>query len=86
MKEVEVVIVPSFGCDTSGKPKETGKVKWFNHSKGFGFITPDAGGKEVFFHFSAVQGINTAKEGDKVQYDLCINEKGTSAGIVHIIK
>ena len=60
----------------------TGTVKWFNSSKGYGFITPDAGGQDVFVHISAVEkaGMRFLNENDKVSYDL-VTEKGkTSAG------
>lgn len=59
-----------------------GKVKWFNPAKGFGFITPDSGGKDAFVHITAVQqaGWDTLKEGQSVSYEL-VTEKGkTSAG------
>ena len=50
----------------------TGTVKWFNDSKGFGFITPDDGGKDLFVHFSAIQsnGFKTLEENQKVSYDV----------------
>lgn len=50
--------------------KMTGLVKWFNESKGFGFITPDNGSKDVFVHFSAIQsgGFKTLNEGQKVEF------------------
>jgi CspA family cold shock protein len=60
----------------------TGTVKWFNTTKGFGFIQPDDGGKDVFVHISAVQkaGLRGLNEGQKVSFEL-VNEKGrTSAG------
>ncbi len=59
----------------------TGTVKWFNDAKGFGFITPDGGGKDLFVHFSAIQGsgFKTLKENDKVSYDVTDGPKGPSA-------
>ena len=50
----------------------SGTVKWFNSTKGYGFITPDTGGKDVFVHISAVErsGLRDLPEGQKVSYDL----------------
>jgi CspA family cold shock protein len=50
----------------------TGTVKWFNATKGFGFIQPDDGGKDAFVHISAVEraGLNTLVEGQKIQFEL----------------
>lgn len=59
----------------------TGTVKWFNESKGFGFITPSDGGKDVFVHFSAIQGsgFRTLKEGQAVEFEVENGPKGPQA-------
>jgi len=56
----------------------TGTVKWFNDSKGFGFITPDGGGEDLFVHFSAITmaGFKTLKEGQKVSFEVTAGNKG----------
>jgi CspA family cold shock protein len=62
----------------------TGTVKWFNDAKGFGFITPEDGGKDLFVHFSAIQGagFKSLKEGQKVTYEVGQGPKGPSANNV----
>jgi cold shock protein len=59
----------------------TGTVKWFNSSKGFGFITPDGAGEDVFAHFSAIQaqGFKTLAESQKVSFDVTSGPKGKQA-------
>jgi CspA family cold shock protein len=58
----------------------TGVVKWFNATKGFGFITPDEGGQDAFVHISAVQrsGLDSLAEGQKVEFDLQKGRTGKS--------
>ncbi|MBC7644848.1 MAG: cold shock domain-containing protein [Thermoleophilia bacterium] len=62
----------------------TGKVKWFDGEKGFGFITPDEGGKDLFCHFSNIQGdgFRSLDEGDAVEFDVQEGRKGPEAGNV----
>jgi CspA family cold shock protein len=55
----------------------TGTVKWFNADKGYGFIQPDAGGKDVFVHISAVEqsGLRQLQEGQKISYDVIADKR-----------
>ena len=61
-----------------------GTVKWFNAEKGYGFISNDEGGEDVFVHFSAIQGegFKTLDEGQKVTYDLVQGNRGMQAANV----
>ncbi len=64
----------------------TGTVKWFNESKGFGFITPSDSGKDVFVHFSAIasEGFRTLAEGQQVNFEIEDGPKGPQAKNVRV--
>ncbi|TQI80965.1 CspA family cold shock protein [Serratia fonticola] len=64
--------------------KITGHVKWFNESKGFGFITPADGSKDVFVHFSAINsdGFKTLAEGQQVEFSIQDSQRGPAAADV----
>ncbi|MBD8529385.1 cold-shock protein [Massilia sp. Dwa41.01b] len=65
----------------------TGIVKWFNDSKGFGFITPDEGGEDLFAHFSAIQsqGFKSLQENQRVSFDVTSGPKGKQASNIQPI-
>jgi cold shock protein len=67
---------------------DRGTVKWFNSQKGFGFIVPDAGGKDVFVHISAVEkaGLRSLNEGQKIEYELQENRGRTAAANLRVIE
>jgi CspA family cold shock protein len=61
--------------------RQNGTVKFFNQSKGFGFITPDDGSKDCFVHYTAIQGngFRTLAEGEQVEFDVAEGQKGPAA-------
>jgi CspA family cold shock protein len=64
----------------------SGTVKWFNDAKGFGFVTPEDGGKDLFAHFSAIQqpGFKSLQEGQRVTFDVTTGPKGQQASNIRI--
>jgi cold shock protein len=66
----------------------TGTVKWFNDAKGFGFITPDGGGDDLFAHFTAIQssGFKTLKENQKASFDVTTGPKGKQASNIQVVQ
>ena len=66
----------------------TGTVIWFNDAKGFGFITPDGGGDDLFAHFTAIQsaGFKTLKENQKVSFDVTTGPKGKQASNIQVVQ
>ncbi|MBU2919297.1 MAG: CspA family cold shock protein [Psychrosphaera sp.] len=66
--------------------KSTGTVKWFNEEKGYGFLTQDNGGKDVFVHFRAIagDGFKTLKEGQAVSFEVEDGQKGLQAANVEL--
>ena len=71
----------------SEEKKARGTVKWFNDAKGFGFITQDDGGEDVFCHHSAIQadGFRSLSEGQKVEFEVKRGPKGLQAANVRIV-
>ncbi len=65
----------------------SGTVKWFNDAKGYGFIAPDDGGKDVFVHFSAIEGngFKSLTEGAKVEFEQREGQKGPEAASVNLV-
>ena len=64
----------------------TGTVKWFNDAKGFGFVTPDDGGPDLFAHFSAIQsnGFKSLQENQRVSFDVTTGKKGLQASNIRV--
>ncbi len=64
----------------------TGIVKWFNNAKGFGFVSPDEGGDDVFAHFSAIamEGYKSLKQGQKVEFEISEGPKGLFAANIRL--
>jgi len=79
-----VIIGKLIPCDPiclKGRHMATGTVKWFNHAKGFGFIVPDDGGRDVFVHISTIEssGMQGLNEGQKINFEAVEEPKGMKA-------
>jgi CspA family cold shock protein len=76
-----------FNQSVKGSKMATGTVKWFNDAKGFGFITPDEGGGDLFAHFSAItaEGFKSLKENQKVSFDVTKGPKGLQASNIKVL-
>jgi cold shock protein len=77
MAAIFVCQIPSLCSQVKGLPVNKGTVKWFNTQKGFGFIEPETGGKDVFVHISAVEraGMGSLNEGQKVTFDVVADRR-----------
>jgi len=75
------------GAESKEGGMPVGVVKWFNDQRGYGFITPDGGGKDVFVHSSGIQGTGqgSLREGQRVEFELTQGEKGPQASNVRPI-
>jgi CspA family cold shock protein len=88
-----VVGAPALGEGPNARAKckeagmATGKVKWFNATKGYGFIAPNEGGKDVFVHITAVEkaGLRGLQEGQSVSYDILTERGKTAAGNLKVV-
>jgi CspA family cold shock protein len=83
----QTITIGSEFPEGEGETMATGTVKWFNDAKGFGFITQDNGGPDVFCHHTAVQaeGFRTLQEGQKVEFEVTKGPKGLQAANVRAI-
>lgn len=84
---LEAEIAAGRGRGTRGMGMATGTVKWFNTSKGYGFITPSNGGDDVFAHYSAIEmeGYKTLKEGQQVEFEIQDGPKGPQASHIRAL-
>jgi cold shock protein len=80
-------LLPVHDVGKGGEDMTTGTVKWFNSEKGYGFITPADGGKDLFVHFSSIQsdGYKSLPEGANVEYEPEQGEKGPQAANVVVV-
>ena len=92
MRAGAVAVALGIGAATAGggvasAGTETGIVKWWHDGKGFGFITPDSGGKDLFAHFSEISraGFKTLREGEKVEFEVKQGPKGLQASNIHVV-
>ena len=84
MQILSILTVKGYWLSPGGIGMSTGKVKWFNAEKGYGFITVEGQSKDIFVHFSAINadGYKTLEEGQKVEFDVVDGAKGPQAANV----
>jgi len=87
-REASADLTPAGAFGNSGEDMPKGTVKWFNTTKGYGFIQPQGGGKDIFVHISAVEraGLNSLNEGQVVQYEEVSNRGRTAAEDLRIAR
>ena len=86
--KVVITFGAAYSTQAAGYPMPTGRVKWFNNAKGYGFILPDGGGEDYFAHYSSIQmdGYKTLKAGQLVEFDILEGPKGSHAVNIHPIE
>ena len=88
MQILSILTVEGYWLSPGGIGMSTGKVKWFNAEKGYGFITVEGQSKDIFVHFSAINadGYKTLEEGQTVEFDVVEGDRGPQAANVTVVE